>query len=110
MRLGVRRPVVPAPRVAQDDSTVEQDDMLSSRWLFGGIAVTSLGLVGAWKTVKENIVFALIASGRLPRPQAEERAMLALLSISVLPVRHGFKWRRHPAPGTGEPHATERHR
>jgi NitT/TauT family transport system ATP-binding protein len=28
-----------------------------------------------WKTVKENIVFALTASGKLPRPQAEERAM-----------------------------------
>ena len=27
--------------------------MLSSRWLFGGVAVTSLGLVGAWQTVKQ---------------------------------------------------------
>jgi nucleoid-associated protein YgaU len=32
---------------------VDADDMLSSRWLFGGIAATSLGLVGAWMTVKE---------------------------------------------------------
>jgi len=28
-----------------------------------------------WKTVKENIIFALTASGTMPRRQAEERAM-----------------------------------
>ena len=34
-------------------TAVDHEDMLSSRWLFGGIAVTSLGLVGAWATVKQ---------------------------------------------------------
>jgi NitT/TauT family transport system ATP-binding protein len=36
-----------------------------------------------WKTVKENIVFALIASGRLPRPQAEERAMHYIAKVNL---------------------------
>jgi NitT/TauT family transport system ATP-binding protein len=36
-----------------------------------------------WKTVKENIVFALTASGRLPRPQAEERAMHYIAKVNL---------------------------
>ena len=36
-----------------------------------------------WKTVKENIVFALTASGKLPRPQAEERAMHYLAKVNL---------------------------
>ena len=46
-------PVTSAPRVAHEVTAVDHEDMLSSRWLFGGIAVTSLGLVGAWATVKQ---------------------------------------------------------
>jgi NitT/TauT family transport system ATP-binding protein len=36
-----------------------------------------------WKTVKENIVFALTASGKLPRPQAEERAMHYIAKVNL---------------------------
>ena len=36
-----------------------------------------------WKTVKENIVFALTASGKLPRPQAEERAMYYIAKVNL---------------------------
>jgi NitT/TauT family transport system ATP-binding protein len=36
-----------------------------------------------WKTVKENIVFALTASGRLPRSQAEERAMHYIAKVNL---------------------------
>ena len=36
-----------------------------------------------WKTVRENIVFALTASGRLPRPQAEERAMHYIAKVNL---------------------------
>jgi NitT/TauT family transport system ATP-binding protein len=36
-----------------------------------------------WKTVKENIVFALTASGKLPRPQAEERAMHSIAKVNL---------------------------
>jgi hypothetical protein len=46
-------PVTSAPRDAHEVIAVDHEDMLSSRWLFGGIAVTSLGLVGAWATVKQ---------------------------------------------------------
>ena len=46
-------PVTSAPRVAHEVTAVDHEDMLSSRWLFGGIAVTSLGLVGAWMTLKQ---------------------------------------------------------
>ena len=36
-----------------------------------------------WKTVKENIVFALTASGKLPRRQAEERAMHYIAKVNL---------------------------
>ena len=36
-----------------------------------------------WKTVKENIVFALTASGKLPRRQAEERAMHHIAKVKL---------------------------
>jgi NitT/TauT family transport system ATP-binding protein len=36
-----------------------------------------------WKTVKENIVFALTASGKLPGPQAEERAMHSIAKVNL---------------------------
>src|SRR6476660_4236062 len=36
-----------------------------------------------WKTVRENIVFALTASGKLPRPQAEERAMYYIAKVNL---------------------------
>ena len=36
-----------------------------------------------WKTVKENIVFALTASGKLPRPQAEDRAMHYIAKVNL---------------------------
>jgi len=36
-----------------------------------------------WKTVKENIVFALTASGKLPRPQAEECAMYYIAKVNL---------------------------
>jgi len=36
-----------------------------------------------WKTVKENIAFALTASGKLPRPQAEERAMHYIAKVNL---------------------------
>jgi len=36
-----------------------------------------------WKTVHENVVFALTASGKLPRPQAEERAMYYIAKVNL---------------------------
>jgi len=36
-----------------------------------------------WKTVRENIVFALTASGKLPRRQAEERAMHYIAKVNL---------------------------
>jgi NitT/TauT family transport system ATP-binding protein len=36
-----------------------------------------------WKTAKENIVFALTASGKLPRRQAEERATHFLAKVNL---------------------------
>lgn len=36
-----------------------------------------------WKTVKENIVFALTASGKFPRRQAEERAMHNIAKVKL---------------------------
>ena len=36
-----------------------------------------------WKTVCENVVFALTASGKLPRPQAEERAMHYIAKVNL---------------------------
>lgn len=43
-----------APATVTASDAVDHDDMLSSRWLFGGVAVTSLGLVGAWMTLKHK--------------------------------------------------------
>ncbi len=36
-----------------------------------------------WKTVRENIIFALTASGKLPRVQAEERAMHYIAKVNL---------------------------
>jgi NitT/TauT family transport system ATP-binding protein len=36
-----------------------------------------------WKTVRENIVFALTASGTLPRAQAEQRAMHYIAKVNL---------------------------
>jgi NitT/TauT family transport system ATP-binding protein len=36
-----------------------------------------------WKTVQENIVFALTASGKLARTQAEERAMHSIAKVNL---------------------------
>src|SRR5438105_10759918 len=36
-----------------------------------------------WKTVKENVVFALTSSGKLARRQAEERAMQFLGKVNL---------------------------
>ena len=36
-----------------------------------------------WKTVRENIVFALTAGRKLPRPQAEERAMHCIAKVNL---------------------------
>src|SRR5215469_1507829 len=36
-----------------------------------------------WKTAKENIVFALIASGKLPKREAENRAMHFLAKVNL---------------------------
>ena len=37
-----------------------------------------------WKTVKENVMFALTSSGRLPRKLAEERAMHYIEKVNLL--------------------------
>ena len=36
-----------------------------------------------WKTVQENIVFALTASGKMPRREAEERAMHNIAKVKL---------------------------
>jgi len=36
-----------------------------------------------WKTVKDNIVFALTASGKMQRPQAEDRAMQYIQKVKL---------------------------
>ena len=36
-----------------------------------------------WKTVRENVVFALTASGKLPRAQARERAMHYIAKVNL---------------------------
>lgn len=46
--------VTVAPSTVTASNVVEHEDMLSSRWLFGGVTVTSLGLVGAWMTLKQK--------------------------------------------------------
>jgi len=43
-----------------------------------------------WKTVKENIVFALTASGKLPRRQAEERAMLNIEKVKLTEFANSY--------------------
>jgi NitT/TauT family transport system ATP-binding protein len=43
-----------------------------------------------WKTVKENIVFALTASGRLARRQAEDRAMEFIAKVNLDKFRDSF--------------------
>jgi NitT/TauT family transport system ATP-binding protein len=43
-----------------------------------------------WKTVKENIVFALTASGKLPRRPAEERAMHNIAKVKLTEFAHSY--------------------
>jgi NitT/TauT family transport system ATP-binding protein len=43
-----------------------------------------------WKTVRENVVFALTASGRLPRREAGERAMHFLARVRLADFAHSY--------------------
>ena len=43
-----------------------------------------------WKTVKQNIVFALTASGRLPAAQAEQRAMHFIEKVKLTEFANSF--------------------
>ena len=43
-----------------------------------------------WKTVKENIVFALTASGKFPRRQAEERAMQNIAKVKLTEFANSY--------------------
>src|SRR5947208_1820843 len=43
-----------------------------------------------WKTVKENVVFALRASGKLSRAQAEERAMHYIAKVNLSKFAHSY--------------------
>jgi NitT/TauT family transport system ATP-binding protein len=43
-----------------------------------------------WKTVKENIVFALTASGKAPRRQAEERAMHNIQKVKLTEFANSY--------------------
>lgn len=43
-----------------------------------------------WKTVKDNIVFALTASGKMPRRPAEDRAMLLLQKVKLADFASSF--------------------
>lgn len=43
-----------------------------------------------WKTVKENIVFALTASGKAPRRQAEERAMHNIRKVKLTEFANSY--------------------
>lgn len=43
-----------------------------------------------WKTVKDNIVFALTASGKMPRRAAEERAALLLQKVKLAEFASSF--------------------
>lgn len=43
-----------------------------------------------WKTVKDNIVFALTASGKMPRRPAEERAALLLQKVKLAEFASSF--------------------
>jgi NitT/TauT family transport system ATP-binding protein len=43
-----------------------------------------------WKTVKENIVFALTASGKMARPQAKEKAMLNIEKVRLTEFANSY--------------------
>lgn len=43
-----------------------------------------------WKTVKDNIVFALTASGKTPRRQAEERAMHNIQKVKLTDFANSY--------------------
>src|SRR4030095_13081673 len=43
-----------------------------------------------WKTVKENIVFALTASRKFARSEAEERAMAFIKKVSLTKFAHNY--------------------
>jgi NitT/TauT family transport system ATP-binding protein len=43
-----------------------------------------------WKTVKENIVFALTASGKMARRQAEEHAMLNIAKVKLTEFANSY--------------------
>ena len=43
-----------------------------------------------WKTVKQNITFALTASGTLPRREADERAMRVIAKVRLTPFADSF--------------------
>src|SRR5437867_3817249 len=43
-----------------------------------------------WKTVKENIVFALTASGKLPRREAQDRAMLFIHKVNLTKFANSY--------------------
>jgi len=43
-----------------------------------------------WKTVTENIVFALTASGKLARREAEERALHFIRKVKLAEFRHSY--------------------
>jgi NitT/TauT family transport system ATP-binding protein len=43
-----------------------------------------------WKTVKENVMFALTASGKLSRAQAEERAMHYIAKVNLSKFAHSY--------------------
>lgn len=72
----------------ESTAAVSSQDMLSSRWLFGGGAATSLGLVGAWMTVKQLRRRRRRWLG-LPEPELEgvepsERERSARFDVSML--------------------------
>ncbi len=43
-----------------------------------------------WKTVKENVVFALTASGKMKRPEAEEQALHFLRKVKLEKFVHAY--------------------
>lgn len=98
---------------------VADDDMLSSRWLFGGVAVSSLGLVGAWMTLKQKrrrrrrwlgLEPAAVATTPTDRERAAQDDVTMLHSLvdptllqaqarAVLLGDHPEIWFRDAAPG-----------
>src|SRR5688572_607154 len=73
----------------------------SGRILLNGKAVTAPGpdrvvvfqefdQLLPWKTVKQNITFALTASGRLPRRDADDRAMRVIEKVKLTPFADSF--------------------